>query len=79
MNEKELALDFAQLFEPMVNSIRDNGAESCVISVNNNGLVSVSFYGLEDGKFTKAFEEVRYPNGEVKIIREEKLEVENGL
>ena len=79
MNEKELALDFAQFFEAMINSVRDNGAESCVISVSNNGLVSASFYGLEDGKFKKAFEEMRYPNGEVKIIREEKLEVENGL
>ena len=79
MNEKELALDFAQFFEPMLNSIKDNGANSCNISVNENGFVSVTFYDLKDGKFHRAFEEMRYPNGEVKIIREEMLEVENGL
>lgn len=75
MNEKELALDFAQFFEPMLNSIRDNGASRCNLFVDSSGVVSASFY---DSELKKWFEVVRYSDGEVKIIREEKLEVENG-
>jgi hypothetical protein len=78
MNEKELALDFAQFFEPMVNSVRDNGAEWCTISVNRNGLVSATFYESKDGRYEKKLEVARNLDGEVRVIREEKLEVENG-
>ena len=75
MNETELALDFAQLFEPMVNSVRDNGAEWCNISVSKDGLVSALFYECEDGKYNRKLEVVRNKDGEVRVIREEKLEV----
>jgi len=79
MNEKELALDFAQFFEPMINSVRDNGAEICTISVNMNGLASATFYITIDGKLERKLEVTRNTAGEIRIIREEKLEVENGL
>ncbi len=78
MNEKELALDFAQFFEPMVNSIRDNGAASCSIYVNKDGAVSATFYECKNGKYDRKLEVVRDCAGEVRVIREEKLEVENG-
>ena len=79
MNEKELALDFAQFFEPMLNSVRDNGAEIVTITVNKSGYVSAVFYISTDGTFDKRLEVTRNSAGEVKVIREEKLEVENGL
>jgi len=75
MNEKELALDFAQFFETMVNSVRDNGADSCNIYVGKDGVVSASFYECKDGTFNRKLEVVRNCAGEVRVIREEKLEV----
>ena len=79
MNEKELALDFSQFFEVMANSVRDNGAEFCSISVNKNGLVSATFYEYKDNLYKRRFEVMRDSAGEIRVIREEKLEVENGL
>ena len=79
MNEKELALDFSQFYEPMVNSLKDNGGEICTISINRNGLVSATFYITIDGKLERKLEVTRNYAGEIRVIREEKLEVENGL
>ena len=79
MNEKELALDFVQFLEPMLNSIRDNGASFCTVYVHKDGVVTASFYESKDGNYTSKLEVVRNCAGEVKVIREEKLEVENGL
>ena len=79
MNEKELALDFSQFFEPMVNSVRDNGAECCNIYVGKDGAVSATFYERKNETLNKKLEVTRNRAGEVMIIREEKLEVENGL
>lgn len=79
MNEKELALDFAPFFEPMLNSVRDNGASFCTIYVHKDGAVSATFYESKDGNYNKKLEVIRDYAGEVRVIREEKLEVENGL
>jgi hypothetical protein len=79
MNEKELALDFAQFFEPMINSVRDNGAECCNVYVSKDGIVSATFYECTGEKYNRKLELARNCAGEVRVIREEKLEVSNGL
>lgn len=75
MNEKELALDFTQFFEPMINSVRDNGVEWCTVSVSKDGAASATFYERKDGTLNRIMEVTRNVAGEVRIIREEKLEV----